>query len=42
MKSSSVSPPISSSFAPYPLFQWYTQSKDIFIKSGYEMLKLNI
>jgi hypothetical protein len=32
--------PISSAFAPYPLFQWYPQSKDI--KSGYEMLKLSI
>jgi hypothetical protein len=25
-------------FTPYPLFQWYLQSKDIFIKSQYEML----
>jgi hypothetical protein len=28
------------SFTPYPLFQWYLQSKEIFIKSQYEMLKL--
>jgi hypothetical protein len=27
-------------FTPYPLFQWYLQSKDIFIKSQYEMLQL--
>jgi hypothetical protein len=30
------------SFTPYPLFQWYSQSKEIFIKSQYEMLKLSI
>jgi hypothetical protein len=30
------------SFTPYPLFQWYPQSKEIFIKSQYEMLKLSI
>jgi hypothetical protein len=29
-------------FSPYPLFQWSPQSKEIFIKSGYEMLKLGI
>jgi hypothetical protein len=29
------------SFTPYPLFQWYPQSKEIFIKSHYEMLKLS-
>ncbi len=29
-------------FTPYPLFQWYPQSKEIFIKSQYEMLKLSI
>jgi hypothetical protein len=40
-KSPSVSPPISSAFVPYPLFfQWYPQSKEIFIKSGYEMQHL--
>jgi hypothetical protein len=26
----------------YPLFQWYLQSKDIFIKSQYEMLQLSM
>ncbi len=30
------------SFTPYPLFHWYLQSKEIFIKSEYEMLKLSI
>jgi hypothetical protein len=35
VKSPSVSP-------PYPLFQWYLQSKEIFIETGYEMLKLSI
>jgi hypothetical protein len=30
------------SFTPYPLFQWYLQSKEIFIKFEYEMLKLSI
>jgi hypothetical protein len=30
------------SFTPSPLFQWYPQSKEMFIKSEYEMLKLNI
>ncbi len=29
-------------FAPYPLSEWYPQSNEIFIKSGYEMLKLSI
>jgi hypothetical protein len=29
-------------FTPYPLFEWYVQSKDIFIKFRYEMLKLSI
>jgi len=28
VKSPSVSPPISSAFAPYPLFRWYPQSKE--------------
>jgi hypothetical protein len=32
----------SSAFTPYPIFQWYLQSKEIFIKSQYEMLKLSI
>jgi len=31
MKSSSVSPPICSAFVPYPLFQWYLQSKEILL-----------
>ncbi len=35
VKSPSLSPPI-------PLFEWYPQSKEIFIKSQYEMLKLSI
>jgi hypothetical protein len=30
------------SFTPYPLFGWYLQSKEIFIKSQCEMLKLSI
>jgi hypothetical protein len=30
------------SFTPYPIFQWYPQSKEIFIKSQYKMLKFNI
>ncbi len=29
-------------FNPYPLFQCYLQSNEIFIKSQYEMLKLSI
>jgi hypothetical protein len=29
------------SFTPYPLFQWYPQSKEIF-KSQHGMLKLSI
>jgi hypothetical protein len=34
-KSPSVSPSISSSsFAPYPLFQWYPQSKEILLNLG--------
>ncbi len=42
LQSPSVSPPISSAFAPYPLFQWYPQSKENLLKSEYEMLKLSI
>jgi hypothetical protein len=34
VKSPSVSPPISSAFAPYPLFQWYPQSKEILLDLG--------
>jgi hypothetical protein len=30
-KSPSVSPPISSAFSPYPLFQWYLQSNEIWV-----------
>jgi len=42
VKSHSVSPPIYLCFRPpYPLFQWYPQSEEIFIKSWYEMLKLS-
>jgi hypothetical protein len=29
-----VSPPISSAFAPYPLFQWYPQSQEILLNLG--------
>ncbi len=29
-----VSPPISNAFAPYPLFQWYPQSKEILLNLG--------
>jgi hypothetical protein len=37
------SPSLWASFPPppYPLFQWYPESKDIFIKSQYEMLQLS-
>ncbi len=34
VKSPSVSPPISSAFAPYPLIQWYPQSKEILLNLG--------
>jgi hypothetical protein len=34
VKSLSVSPPISSAFGPYPLFQWYPQSKEILLNLG--------
>jgi len=33
-KSPSVSPLISSAFGPYPLFQWYPQSKEILLNLG--------
>ncbi len=33
--------PAFTSYSP-PLFQWYLQSKEIFIKSQYQMLKLTI
>jgi len=37
------SPCLGASFHPHPLFQWYLQSKEIFIESQYdEMLKLSI
>ncbi len=40
---SGVGSRVTSVFTPYPLFQWYLQSKkEIFIKSQYEMLKLSI
>jgi hypothetical protein len=38
----SLHPAFGPPFTPYPLFQWYLQSKDIFIKFQYEMLKLSI
>jgi hypothetical protein len=31
VKSPSLSPPISSPFTPYPLFQWYPQSSEILL-----------
>jgi hypothetical protein len=31
VKSSSFSPPVASAFTPYPLFQWYPQSKEILL-----------
>jgi hypothetical protein len=34
IKSPSVSPPISSPFAPYPLFQWYSQNNEILLNLG--------
>jgi hypothetical protein len=34
VKLPSVSPSISSSFTPYPLFQWYLQSKEILLNLG--------
>jgi hypothetical protein len=34
LHSPSVSPPISSAFAPYRLFQWYPQSKEILLNLG--------
>jgi hypothetical protein len=33
-KSPSLSPRIYSAFAPYPLFQWYLQSKEISLNLG--------
>jgi hypothetical protein len=38
------SPSLCPLFGPesYPLFQWYLQSKEIFIKSQYEILKNSI
>ncbi len=34
IKSPSVSPLISSAFSCYPLFQWYSQSKEILLNMG--------
>jgi hypothetical protein len=34
IKSPSVARPISSAFAPYPLFEWYPQSKEILLNLG--------
>jgi hypothetical protein len=34
VKSPSVAPLISSAFTPYPLFQWYPQSKEILLNLG--------
>jgi hypothetical protein len=34
VKLPSVSPPISSAFGPYPLFQWYPQSNEILLNLG--------
>jgi hypothetical protein len=39
----SLSPSILSAFTPpYPLFEWYPQSKEILVQFQYEMLKLSI
>jgi hypothetical protein len=38
VKSPSVSPPISSAFNPYPLFQWYSQSKEILLNMGLRVI----
>jgi hypothetical protein len=38
VKSPSVSPPISSAFAPYPLFQWYLQSNEILLNMGLRVI----
>jgi len=37
IKLPSVSPPTSSAFAPYPLFQWYLPSKEILLNLGMKM-----
>jgi hypothetical protein len=37
LKSPSLSHPILFAFTPYSLFKWYPQSKEIFIRSQYEM-----
>jgi hypothetical protein len=42
LKSPCLHPVFGPVFTPYPLFPWYLQSKDIFIKSQNEMLKLSI
>ncbi len=34
IKSPSVLHPISSAFAPYPLFQWYPESNEILLNLG--------
>jgi hypothetical protein len=36
VKSPSISPPVSSAFTPYPLFQSYPQSKEILLNLGME------
>ncbi len=38
IKSPSLSPPISSAFAPYPLFQWYPQSMENLLNLGMKWL----
>jgi hypothetical protein len=39
IKCPSVSPPYSSAFVPYPLFQWYPQSKEILLNLGVKCWK---
>jgi hypothetical protein len=42
VKSPCLHPVFGPAFTPYPLFQWYPQSKRNFIKSQCEILKLSI
>jgi hypothetical protein len=39
IKSPSLSPPISSAFAPYPLFQWYSQNNENLLNLGMKCWK---
>ncbi len=40
VKLPSVSPPISLAFPPYPLYQWYPQSKEILLNAGMKLWNL--